>query len=157
MSLCKTIRFFVYALLVCAGFFLLSAQTSYSNTQNKVQIIQLNDDTINPVTAEKRGIRDGDKIKVSSGIGEIVTKARVTEGVHPQVVAISHHLGHWEYGAYASGRACGDYPTHTCEPDCHHKWWHETGVHPNWIIPNAPDPIAGQLRFMDTVVKVAKA
>lgn len=31
------------------------------------------------------------------------------------------------------------------------------GVNPNWIIPNSPDPISGQQRFMDTVVTVAKA
>ena len=45
---------------------------------------------------------------------------------------------------------------HECVPDCHNKWWSEVGVHPNWIIPNAPDPVAGQLRFNDTVVEVTK-
>jgi hypothetical protein len=30
-------------------------------------------------------------------------------------------------------------------------------VHPNWIIPNKPDPINGQQAWMDTVVKVTKA
>jgi hypothetical protein len=30
-------------------------------------------------------------------------------------------------------------------------------VHPNWIIPNKPDPINGQQIWMDTVVKVTKA
>ena len=132
----------------------------HSRSQNCKWLSEIYHDNpalINPVTAEKRGIRNGDRIKVRSEVGEIVTKANVTEGVHPQVVAISHHLGHWEYGAYASGRACKDYLNHVCELDCHHKWWKETGVHPNWIIPNAPDPIAGQLRFMDTVVKVEKA
>ena len=37
------------------------------------------------------------------------------------------------------------------------KWWDSYGVHPNWIIPNSPDPISGQNRYMDTVVKVTKA
>jgi hypothetical protein len=36
------------------------------------------------------------------------------------------------------------------------KWWKDTGAHPNWIIPNRPDPVNGQQRFMDTVVTVAK-
>ncbi|MCK5014660.1 MAG: nodulation protein NfeD [Candidatus Omnitrophica bacterium] len=52
MPLSKTIRIFIYFLLACAGFFLLPAQTSYSVPANKVQMIELNDDTINPVTAE---------------------------------------------------------------------------------------------------------
>jgi hypothetical protein len=33
----------------------------------------------------------------------------------------------------------------------------EHGVHPNHIIPNTPDPVNGQQRWMDTVVKMAKA
>ncbi|NQV04699.1 MAG: DMSO reductase, partial [Candidatus Omnitrophica bacterium] len=132
----------------------------HSRSQNckwLTEIYHENPAWINPTTAKSKGIKDGDKIKVKSRVGDIITKARLTEGVHPQVIAISHHLGHWEYGAYASGRGCSDYPTHKCEPDCHNKWWKGVGVHPNWIIPNSPDPIAGQLRFMDTVVEVTRA
>ena len=37
-------------------------------------------------------------------------------------------------------------------------WWKGNhGVHPNWLIPNSPDPISGQLRWMDTVVSLSKA
>ena len=43
------------------------------------------------------------------------------------------------------------------DPDFEHKWWKTNGAHPNWIIPNAPDPINGQQRWMDTVVEVARA
>ncbi len=110
---------------------------------------------INPQTAKPLGIKSGDKIKVKSGIGEITTTAEVTEGVVPGIIAISHHLGHWEYGRYASGNKAplaGD-----DDPDIKHKWWDTYGVHPNWIIPNSPDPISGQNRYMDTVVKVTKA
>ena len=71
----------------------------------------------------------------------------------PGVIAISHHCGHWEYGRYASGNKA---PLGVEENSDKHKWWTKNGVHPNWIIPNAPDPINGQLRFMDTVVQVAK-
>ncbi|NQU56065.1 MAG: hypothetical protein HQ513_02445, partial [Rhodospirillales bacterium] len=37
------------------------------------------------------------------------------------------------------------------------KWWTDDGVHPNWIIDNASEPISGQQRWMDTVVSVSKA
>ena len=130
----------------------------HSRSQNCMWLTELYHDNpalINPKTAASRGIKDGDSIKVRSRIGEIVTTARVTEGVHPRVVAISHHLGHWQYGEFASGRKAAT--GHVCVPDCHYKWWDSTGVHANWIMPNDPDPVAGQLRFMDTVVSVTKA
>ena len=130
----------------------------HSRSQNcrwLTEIYHDNPALINTLTAQKKGIKDGDKIKVRSQVGQIVTKARLTEGVHPQVIAISHHLGHWEYGEFACGKKAAT--GHVCIPDCRRIWWKERGVHPNWIIPNAPDPIAGQLRFMDTVVEVSKA
>jgi len=110
---------------------------------------------INPASAKGLGIKTGDKVKVKSAVGEITTTAKVTEEVVPGIVAISHHLGHWEYGRYASGKKApmaGD-----DDPGLKEKWWDTYGVHPNWIIPNSPDPVAGQQRWMDTVVKVTKA
>ncbi len=110
---------------------------------------------INPRTAKAKGIKNGGKIKVKSPIGEITTTAKVTEAVHPDVIAISHHCGHWEYGRYASGKKAATGGKD--EQDSKLKWWKNKGEHPNWIIPNAPDPVAGQLRYMDTVVSVEKA
>ena len=127
----------------------------HSRSQNCKWLTEIYHDNpalINPDTAKKHGISNGDQIKVRSKIGEIVTKAKITEGVHPQVIAISHHLGHWEFGRYASGKKA---PLTKDSND--KRWWKENGVHPNWIIPNAADPVAGQLRFMDTVVKIKKA
>ncbi len=109
---------------------------------------------INPLTAKARGIGDGDSIKVTSAIGEIETRAKVTPAVVPGVIAISHHCGHWEYGRFASGKlspqAAEDIPNRD------RRWWSSNGVHPNWLIPNSPDPINGQQRWMDTVVRVTK-
>jgi len=126
-----------------------------ANCKWLTEIYHDNPAKINPVSAKPLGIMDGDKIKVKSTVGEITTTANVTEGVVPGVVAISHHLGHWEYGRYASGKTvpigAGD------DPDLKLKHWKTYGVHPNWIIPNKPDPINGQQAWMDTVVKVTKA
>ena len=110
---------------------------------------------INPISAKPLGIKNGDAIKVKSKIGEIETTAEVTEEVIPGIVAISMHLGHWEYGRYASGNKAplaGD-----DDPGLSEKWWNTYGVHPNWIIPNSADPANGQQRWMDTVVQVSKA
>jgi anaerobic selenocysteine-containing dehydrogenase len=126
-----------------------------ANCKWLTEIYHDNKAMINPVSAKSLGIGSGDKIKVKSAIGEITTSANVTEAVVPGVVAISHHLGHWEYGRYASGKKAplaGD-----DDPDLKLKTWNTYGVHPNWIIPNKPDPINGQQIWMDTVVKVSKA
>lgn len=126
-----------------------------TNCKWLTEIYHDNPAVINTETAKGLGIKTGDKIKVKSSIGEITTTANVTEGVVPGVVAISHHLGHWEYGRYASGKTA---PLAEGEdPDLKLKPWNTYGVHPNWIIPNSSDPINGQHRWMDTVVKVTKA
>jgi hypothetical protein len=61
------------------------------------------------------------------------------------------HRGHWAYGRYASGKKVFS------DVKDEAPWWTDNGVHPNWIIPNAPAPVSGQQRWMDTVVKVTKA
>ncbi len=131
---------------------------THSRSQNCKWLTELcydNPGWINPVTAAARGIQDGDRIKVESSVGRIETKAKVTPTVVPGVIAISHHCGHWEYGRYASDKRA---PNNAVEdPDFARKWWASNGVHPNWIIANAPDPINGQMRWMDTVVTVSKA
>ncbi len=130
----------------------------HSRSQNCKYLTELYHDNpawINPVDAQRRGIMEGDEIKVKSEVGEITIKARVTPAVIPGVIAISHHCGHWQYGRYASGNKAP--MAHDDDPDLKRMWWKGNhGAHPNWIIPNAPDPINGQLRFMDTVVQVIK-
>jgi anaerobic selenocysteine-containing dehydrogenase len=130
---------------------------SHSRTQGCKWLTELyheNPAWLNPAAATARGIRDGDRIRVISEVGELITKARVTEGVHPRAVAISNSAGHWAWGEYASGRRG---PAHRPESDSRYKWWVENGSHPNLIIPNRGDPIAGSMCWMDTVVRVEKA
>ncbi len=47
---------------------------------------------INPEDARKLGVTDGEKVKVVSRRGEVVTKARVTEKVPPNVVFMTFHF-----------------------------------------------------------------
>ena len=115
---------------------------------------------MNPVTALERQIKDGDVIKIVSEFGQVEIPVRVTPAIVPGAVAISHHCGHWEYGRYASGKRYDFSKPDT--PDDGPIWWRDGspyagGTHPNWIIGNKADPISGELRWMDTVVKVTKA
>ena len=125
-----------------------------ANCKYLTEIFHENPAWINPKTAAIRGIHNGDLVQVKSPFGEITTKVRVTPAIIPETIAISHHCGHWEYGRYASGNKT---PLATDnDPDLKRIWWKGNGVHPNWIIGNNPDPISGQLRFMDTVVTIKK-
>jgi anaerobic selenocysteine-containing dehydrogenase len=130
---------------------------THSRTQNCKWLTELfheNPAWINPKTAATRGIKNSDLIRVKSDVGEIMTKAYVTEGIHPKAIAIAHHCGHWAWGQYASGKK--DF-VHQDEPDSRNKWWKDNGAHVNIVIPNIGDPIGGSMCWMDTVVKVSKA
>jgi len=115
---------------------------------------------INPKTAAQRGIQDGDLIRVTSKVGHIVTRAHVTEGIHPEVVAISTACGHSAYGRLAQLRhrqAAADW-AQGGDPDLtNNVWWDDKGVHPNPIVRLAVDPIGGSQGWYDTVVTVTKA
>ena len=130
---------------------------THSRTMNCAWLAEIYHDNpawLNPATSRKLGIADGDAIRVRSEIGEIETRARVTPAVVPGVIAISHHCGHWEYGRFASGKPSPQ--AQPSVPDRDTRWWTTNGVHPNWLIPNRPDPINGQQRWMDTVVSVTR-
>ncbi|MDH3671235.1 MAG: molybdopterin-dependent oxidoreductase [Gammaproteobacteria bacterium] len=135
------------------------ATQTHSRTMNckyLAEVFHSNPAWINPKTAKARGIYDGDRIKVTSDVGSMVTKARVTEAIIPGIVAVSHHCGHWAYGRYASGKRAPATDEERGDRDFKLKWWTDNGVHPNWVIPNSPDPINGQQRWMDTVVRVTR-
>ena len=130
-----------------------------SKTQNCRWLDEINTDNpawINTKTAETIGIKDGDKIKLKTRLGEIESVVKVTQNVVPGVIAISSHGGHWEYGRYASGKKA----PYSLEDDAPYedlKWWNtDDDVHPNWIIDNISEHISGQQRWMDTVVSVSK-
>jgi anaerobic selenocysteine-containing dehydrogenase len=126
---------------------------STANCKWLAEIIHANPAWINPRVAEPRGIRDGDAIRVTSRLGSIVTRAYVTQGIHPQVIAISDSCGHWQ-----SGRVAQAQRFRSPDPETMLIWWGKegNGVHPNPIIPAASDPIGGGQAWMDTVVTITK-
>lgn len=142
---------------------------------------------LNPVTAKKLlgdDVKEGDLIRIKSQMpelapnkGEGVTKAsaitarlHLTEGVHPGVLAVSFHCGHWAYGRYASGKPLDGGIT-GAKPDGENTWWQTgakapadptnwselAGVNPNWIISNTPARVSGQFRSNDTIVSISRA
>jgi anaerobic selenocysteine-containing dehydrogenase len=111
-------------------------------------------------TAARIGVKTGDLVRVESKVGYLVTKAYVTEGIHPRTVAIPTGFGHWEYGRLATLKLKekkSDASHGADDPDLNNVWWEDKGVHPNNIIPVVADPIGGSQGWYDTVVKVTKA
>jgi len=47
---------------------------------------------ISPVDAAQLGIAQGDKVKISSRRGEVITKAKITESLPPGLVFMTFHF-----------------------------------------------------------------
>ena len=59
---------------------------------------------VNPATAGKLGIRDGDIVDITSTQGTIRSAAVITPGIAPDIVAMPAGQGHRFFTRYASGR-----------------------------------------------------
>jgi anaerobic selenocysteine-containing dehydrogenase len=59
---------------------------------------------INPETAHRLGIKDGEEVWVESPPGRIRLRARLYPGVGPDVVAVPFEHGHTHYGRWAAKR-----------------------------------------------------
>ncbi len=59
---------------------------------------------IHPDTAAKRGIKDGDIVRLKNKIGEIRVRARVTHTTRPDTVVLPMIHGHWGQGRWAEAK-----------------------------------------------------
>ncbi len=60
---------------------------------------------IHPETAKKRGIGDGDRVRIKNDVGQIEAIARHFNGIRPDTVALPMIHGHWAQGRWAKGRS----------------------------------------------------
>jgi thiosulfate reductase / polysulfide reductase chain A len=140
------------------------------------EIVHTNPAWLNPVTAGRLGLAEGDWIEVTSYrprdsqvpyddgsvVGTLKTRVHLAEGVHPEVIAISHNHGRWVGGPIASRHGVGvpepfpgfgTLPT----PAAGQPWWAgEVSVAQNNLLPIYPDPRSGQQAYHDTIVRVRK-
>ena len=58
---------------------------------------------INPETARKLGIADGDVVHIETPLGSIRQKAELMEGIHPEVV---HADGYWWFPEQPEADPC---------------------------------------------------
>jgi anaerobic selenocysteine-containing dehydrogenase len=118
---------------------------------------------VHPADALRVGVKTGDLARVVTRIGHFVGRVWVTEGIHPGIVACSHHLGRWrlfrEIGGQKRASALVDVeregsvfrfrvkeapgPYDSPDPDSERVWWREVGVNQNLTFPVQPDPESG--------------
>lgn len=91
---------------------------------------------INPVLAKEVGVENGEEVRIETRVGSAQGKARITQGIRPDVVAVSYHYGHFS----------PNFPDYATK-----------GTWINQALELHPDVISGMNSFNDTKCKVVKA
>jgi anaerobic selenocysteine-containing dehydrogenase len=117
------------------------------------EILHNNPLWINASIARKYGLRDGDKVEVVSKLGRIETEVNITQGIHPDVVAMATNCGHWQFGHIARAKGFK-----SSNPRMSLIWWEDegNGININRIIPASMDTVGRGQGWMDTVVEIRK-
>jgi len=90
---------------------------------------------INPGTAAKHGLREGDRVTIQSDAGEVTARLHFFEGAMPGNLYLPLGLGHTEGGVYLKGK----------------------GANPTDLIVGGTDPVSGHIQWWGTRVRVKKA
>jgi anaerobic selenocysteine-containing dehydrogenase len=150
--------------------------TRSANAKWLVEISHSNPTWMHTSDAIRLGLVNGDLVRVETEIGYFVDKVWVTEGIHPGVIACSHHLGRWRLaegdgtsrfasalvnlneqdGQWRLHQVEGVKPYASSDPDTQRIWWTDAGVHQNLTFPVQPDPISGS-HCWHQKVKVTRA
>lgn len=91
---------------------------------------------IHPETAKKRGIRNGDRVKISNELGAIYARAHIFPAQRPDTVVLPYGFGHFAHGRWASSRKSGNV---------------------NEILPNVSEPVSNAALVHAVTVRVEKA
>lgn len=130
---------------------LIDEQTA--NIKWLAEICHANPLWMNPVDAGARGIKDGDRVKITSDVWAVEVTVFVTPGVRKGVVCLAMGLGHW-----ATGRIARAIKYESDDPDTALLWWHDdgAGINAERLVPLALDPAGGGVAYNCGVVGVSK-
>lgn len=117
------------------------------------EISHVNPLWINKETAKKLGLKNRDRVRVTSTIGTLNTSILTTSRIHPESVALEEGFGHTGIGDFAKAKK-----SKSTDQDTNLIWWEKEGpgVNPNEIIERITDPFTGGFALKDTVVKIEK-
>jgi anaerobic selenocysteine-containing dehydrogenase len=76
---------------------------------------------VNPETAKSLGLREGQRVNLSTSVGEAMVKVKLYDGLKPGLVAMPTGLGHWAFDSFLSNK----------------------GVNINRLIATVEDPVSG--------------
>lgn len=91
---------------------------------------------VNPQTAKERGIRNGDRVRITSDIGSIEAECRFVAAHRPDTLILPFEYGHWAQGRWAKHRGPGN---------------------SSEITANISDPISGLASYYTGKVKLERA
>jgi thiosulfate reductase/polysulfide reductase chain A len=114
------------------------ATHTHTRTMNNPWLMELKGNNpllINRMAAERLGIKEDDDVWVESPYGKDKAKAKLTQGIHPDVVGWQHGFGHWALGRVAKGK----------------------GTNTGQFLPTKSDPLSGQSLNKECCVRVYKA
>lgn len=146
------------------------------------EIVHTNQIFINPFTAQRLGLADGDKVEVtvfrpkgltyraneSAPVGSFINQVKLLDGVHPKTICCSHHGGHWEHGPIAKAQPPLPVPEgsegmgEALDRDMRRIWWAKAnggvgnGVAINDALPINPAPLVGGQNWFDNVCRIRK-
>ncbi len=139
-------------------FFLTTYRTGFfaNETQNSKWLREIAHDNplwINRSAAEKLGIHNGDQLRITSRDISLVTKALVTDRIHPESVALAQGFGHTAIGHIAKAERFK-----SSDHDTSLLWWEKEGkgINPNELIMGHRDPTSGLFSSKDTFVTIEK-
>ena len=90
---------------------------------------------MNPATADRLGLRQGERVRIRSDAGEVQARVDRFEGAMPGYVYLPMGFGHTAYGVYQKGK----------------------GANPMSVVTAGRDPLSGQSVWWSTRVRVSKA
>lgn len=145
------------------------------------EIVHDNPAWINSKTAKRLGVKSGDFVELTSYrpvtdyqvhnpsevVGKLKVKVVVTEGIHPDVIAISNSMGMNYGGRITEGRngqpaAVPAFGNAEDADMVSQIWWDKqrggagNGFNPNSLIPISPSPMVGNQSWNDTICDVVK-
>jgi anaerobic selenocysteine-containing dehydrogenase len=124
-----------------------------ANSKWAREILHENRLWINKDVAHELGVKNGDRVRVTSSVGSLISRVLVTHLIHPESVAMAEGLGHSAVGNVAKSKRF-----RSNDQDTNLIWWGKkgNGVNPREIIVRQKDPIGGGLGLKDTRVSIEK-
>jgi anaerobic selenocysteine-containing dehydrogenase len=117
------------------------------------EIIHENRLWLNKQKAAQLGIKNGEKVRVSSSVGSVLLRVLTTNRIHPESVALAEGLGHTAFGSMAQAQK-----SKSKDKDTQLVWWSKKGkgVNPFSIIEYRVDPMGRGHASKDTLVQIEK-